>query len=268
MSRKRDGLRDRWRAAILSSRTISDGTKVLLLLMAESMSDKGYVSVPRDHLAETLNVHPSRVTERISQAIKTGLLAKIGGGYHDRAAEYGAVLPSEGNCSAVTLPPVKVTARQSPSRVKGDGSAVTISSHLPIAADQPESDTKVTAQQSPNTRAYVNGTEPPTTTAPHLETSETTAQPPDDSPPISAGAGTAPHTAVHNTEISPGLGSAVLSEASTDPLLDEPRNECTQHPEWNPDQTCRACKRWLHDHDGWTYRQRIANSLTMARTAP
>lgn len=137
----RAGLRDRWVGHVFRDREISDGCRVLLLYLAERMTDAGRVSTPRDQLAEALGVDPRRITARITEATRAGLLSKRGGGWKGRTAEYEALLP-------------KVAAERLPSPAIGGGSPSTFSVHLYPG----KSDSKVDAPQPPNARASVNET--------------------------------------------------------------------------------------------------------------
>jgi hypothetical protein len=135
MSRR--GLRDRWRTIVYCTPTIGDACRVLLLLLSETMTDAGYVSVPRAALADQLNVYPQRITDRVGEAVKANLLQKVGGGYHGVTAQYVAVLPLEGNGSGGTYRASKVTGERLASTV---------------TFLHPKPDTKVTAEPVPNVR--------------------------------------------------------------------------------------------------------------------
>jgi hypothetical protein len=100
---------------------LNDSAKVTLLALSQHMTDAGYVSIPRDVIADLLGKHPSRITEHIASGKRAGLLAKIPHtGFRGRTAEYVATLPSTG----------KVTATRAPLDGKGDGLAVSNNSHL------------------------------------------------------------------------------------------------------------------------------------------
>jgi hypothetical protein len=66
----------------------------MLTVMHGRMTERGYVSIPREDLAEVLGVHSSQITKWTKEAIAAGLLDKVGGGYHGRSAEFCAVLPT------------------------------------------------------------------------------------------------------------------------------------------------------------------------------
>ncbi len=91
-------VREAWLAEVRRSPEIGDGCRVLLLTMAaEGMTEKGYTSIPRARLAELLDRHPQRITERIGEAIKKGFLVRVGDGkaYQGKTAQYAANLPRQ-----------------------------------------------------------------------------------------------------------------------------------------------------------------------------
>lgn len=88
------GLRDRWREIVLASPHITDSVRVVLLVLADHMTDHGYVSVPRSTIARTIHRSPRRVTERLERAREAGLLDVVRSGRPGRTAEYVAVIPS------------------------------------------------------------------------------------------------------------------------------------------------------------------------------
>lgn len=117
---------------------IGDACRVLLLYLASHMTDAGRVSVPRARIVAELNIDERRVTARITEATRAGLLSKRGGGYNGRTAEYEALLPNG----------VKVAAERPPSTVKVAGERPPRNVHL-----QPgETDLKVDAQRPPIAR--------------------------------------------------------------------------------------------------------------------
>lgn len=93
VSRRRADLRGRWRAEVIRSARISDSVRVVLLVLADEMTAAGYVSVPRRKIAETINRHEARVTERLTKAISAGFLSVVRAGRPGRTAEYCATLP-------------------------------------------------------------------------------------------------------------------------------------------------------------------------------
>lgn len=96
MSRARRGFRDRWRAEVIKTGLISDSVRVVLIVLADSMTDAGYVSVPRAKLAELVGRSPRRITERIEKARQVGYLDVVRRGQPGRTAEYCATLPAHG----------------------------------------------------------------------------------------------------------------------------------------------------------------------------
>lgn len=73
---------------------ITDSTRVVLLVLADHMTDHGYVSVPRSTIAKTINRSHRRVTERLQDARTAGLLDVVRSGRPGRTAEYVAVIPT------------------------------------------------------------------------------------------------------------------------------------------------------------------------------
>jgi hypothetical protein len=93
VSRARQGLRDRWFAAVLSSSVIGDACKLTLAVLYTRMTDQGYVSMPRSEIAALMGKHERKISEHIREARDAGLLNQIGGGYKSRSAQYVAVIP-------------------------------------------------------------------------------------------------------------------------------------------------------------------------------
>lgn len=160
MNRGRAGLRERWLAAVVVNKSVADAVKVTLFALAQHMTSSGYVSVPRERLAEMVDKHQSRVTEHIATARRAGLLDKVEGGYRGRTAEYVAVLPGKEKVTAQRLP--NASERSLPSgqqlHPNDDGSAVTFSSHLSAPRDS-DSDEKgdclAVTQENARARARV-----------------------------------------------------------------------------------------------------------------
>lgn len=75
------------------SALITDSVRVLLLVMARSMTEQGFVSVPRKVLAAALNRDERRITERLETARKIGFLSVVRQGMPGRTAEYAAAFP-------------------------------------------------------------------------------------------------------------------------------------------------------------------------------
>ena len=143
---RRNGLRDRWRPIVLRTDAIHDACRVLLLVLHDRMTPAGYVSVPRPELADILDVHEQRITERVAEAVAAGLLQKVGGGYRGVTAQYVAVIPTrKGNAATDTNEARLVTGERLPSSV----------TFLPA-----EMARKVTAEPVPITRARTRVTNP------------------------------------------------------------------------------------------------------------
>lgn len=86
--------RPKWRNAVFAPRPgMTDGCRVLLLLLAERMDAKGIVSVPRSKLAEKLGVDPARISERTKLARELGLLDIVRRGRPGVTAVYQALVP-------------------------------------------------------------------------------------------------------------------------------------------------------------------------------
>jgi hypothetical protein len=63
------------------------------LVLADRMTDMGYVSMPRSELASVLNRTPRRITDRIQSAKDKGFLDVVRTGAPGRTAEYFGVIP-------------------------------------------------------------------------------------------------------------------------------------------------------------------------------
>ena len=173
MSRR--SVRDVWHAEVLWTPLVRDACRVLLLHLATAtdgqgrhvMTELGRIKVPRERLAADLGINPKRVTDRITEATRVGLLVKVGGGHNGQVAEYAArpqasrkvpaePVPTRGPASLAGL--VKVPANGGPSRAAEPVPT-------PVANDRRRV-TKVLAEPAPYVRArarapYRNrGTEP------------------------------------------------------------------------------------------------------------
>ena len=89
----RRSLRSRWLPKVYLA-PVSDGTKLLLVLLAEDMREDGYVSVPRDELARRLGRHPGKVSARLKEAVEARLLDRVVPGHKGTTAVYRALLPN------------------------------------------------------------------------------------------------------------------------------------------------------------------------------
>lgn len=96
----RSAIREAWLAEILRSPLIGDACRVLLLYMAtvtvvttkggHPMTDSGRIKVSREEMADALGVKPNRITNRITEATRAGLLRKVAGGHNGQIAVYAA----------------------------------------------------------------------------------------------------------------------------------------------------------------------------------
>jgi hypothetical protein len=62
-----------------------------MLVLADRMRQDGIVSVPRSRLADILNVHESRITDRFHKAVQLRLLDRVAKGVQGRTAIYKAL---------------------------------------------------------------------------------------------------------------------------------------------------------------------------------
>jgi DNA-binding Lrp family transcriptional regulator len=114
---------------------------VLLLLMADTMTDRGLVSVPQERLADQLGVEPRRVKARIAEAKAARLIDRVGGGYSGRTAEYIAIIPARLG-----------TAQRTP--ISGKGAGLRHPLNGPLSPHDPA--VMGTAGRTPNTRASLS----------------------------------------------------------------------------------------------------------------
>lgn len=82
-----------WRREVIRSHKINDGTRVLLMLLADRMTVTRQVSVPRADLAKMLNRAERRISERIAAAHEAGFLSTISAGYRKHTAVYQGTFP-------------------------------------------------------------------------------------------------------------------------------------------------------------------------------
>lgn len=97
MSRRhpRDGIRDRWVAAIAAAEIGNAAKVVLLYLIATGrVSERGAITFQREAVAYELGMHPQRVSKCIRESRDAGLIDRRGGGYRGRTSEYVVVVPS------------------------------------------------------------------------------------------------------------------------------------------------------------------------------
>ena len=145
MVSRRNGLRDKWRAAVLVNPAIDGETRAMLLVLHSWMTDNGRVSVPRQRLADMFGVDPRRITERIKRARDARLLDKVGGGYRGRTSIYDAVIPAG---KVAVIPP--------PFSPNGGGLDTPKIRHLSTGTNRAERTGKVAVGTVPNARAYLS----------------------------------------------------------------------------------------------------------------
>lgn len=118
---KRD--RSQWRTSVLKDPKLPDSTRVLLLHIADnymSRQDRKF-SVPRKHLAEDLNRHERRITERMTDAHKKGYLVTVSPGYIGHTAVYQGTWP-DWSCGTDRSPHERETdSRPHAHAQEGDG---------------------------------------------------------------------------------------------------------------------------------------------------
>lgn len=147
---------------MFGSDRIGDSCRVLLLLLAEHMTDAGYVSIPRETITAQLGVSSRRITARITEACRGGLLDQTGGGYHGVTARYVAVIPSKVDAErppSRRIGPRKVDAERPPSDAKGGGIPSTFERPPFKSANRTEQPRKVDAERPPITRAYLDASD-------------------------------------------------------------------------------------------------------------
>jgi hypothetical protein len=151
MSRR--GLRDRWRSEVLRATRITDSVRVVLLILADSMTDAGYVSVPRSELAATLNRSPRRVTERLELAREAGYLAVVRPAMPGRTAEYVATLPEASQGA-----PVRTSTNGHKSGLERGGLQPPFVAPFRTSTERGTSDARGADGGPPNTRALPTAT--------------------------------------------------------------------------------------------------------------
>jgi hypothetical protein len=114
--------RPRFRDAVYAGRPgMTDGCRVLLLRLADSMDADGYVSIPRTRLAAQLGVAPARISERIKLARSLGFLDIAEAPRPRFTAKYQGMIPDAVrgtesvplNDGSEVQPPVSVTGTES-----------------------------------------------------------------------------------------------------------------------------------------------------------
>lgn len=89
-------LRERWRREVYRTPAITDGCRVVLLAMVDDMRQDGYVTVPRDQLADRLGKSERKVSQRLAEAVDARLLDRVVRGQKGRTAVYRALLRVSG----------------------------------------------------------------------------------------------------------------------------------------------------------------------------
>lgn len=93
MSRAKD-VRERWITEVLRTDAVGLSCKVVLLAMSRHMTERGRVSWPRDKIAAEVGLAtPQRVTDRIAEAKRAGLIDVVHSGHKGMTATYEAMLP-------------------------------------------------------------------------------------------------------------------------------------------------------------------------------
>lgn len=112
-------VREAWYAAVIKTTLVNGACRELLSLMAvRHMTDRGYAKVPRKTLADELGIAEHRVTVRIGEAVKAGLLVRVAGGINGQTVTYAAQLPpSEGVAERHPQPGVEGVAEAAPGGV-------------------------------------------------------------------------------------------------------------------------------------------------------
>lgn len=115
MTRRKD-VRERWYRAVIRTRLVSGSCRELLAhIAAMHMTDLGHVKVPRADLAAALDIAEHRVTVRIGEAVKAGLLVRTAGGKNGQTMQYAASFPSgQGVASRHPRPEVEVSGSRHP----------------------------------------------------------------------------------------------------------------------------------------------------------
>jgi hypothetical protein len=109
-------VRDRWYAEVIRTRLVSGSCRELLAYLAvKHMSEIGHVKVPRREIAAALGIVEHRVTVRMGEAVKAGLLDRMAGGVNAQTVQYGARFPtSQGVVSRHPQVEVEVSGKRHP----------------------------------------------------------------------------------------------------------------------------------------------------------
>jgi hypothetical protein len=111
---RRDGMRERWIAAVLATDKLKPGCKNVLWALSRQMTDRGRVTYPRAELAADLGVRSvQRISDRIKEAKAAGFLSHFSGGVNGTVATYDAMIP------ASELARLRATGRSAGFRPRG-----------------------------------------------------------------------------------------------------------------------------------------------------
>lgn len=88
--------RTRWSPLVLREPMLTNGTRLLLVVMAERMRPDGQVRYPRPDLAQAAGVSQRQVQRRLAQAVEAGWLHRCVAGHNGRHAVYQATVPLSG----------------------------------------------------------------------------------------------------------------------------------------------------------------------------
>lgn len=160
-------MRDAWLEEVLRTARVKDACRVLLIYMATArdgqgryfMTESGRIRVSRERLAAALDVNPKRITDRITEATRAGLLIKVGGGYHGQVSQYLAQLVGD---RKVPVEPAARPAVQSLARLvklPGNGGPSESEEPVPSRGNEPlRTATKGSAEPAPHARACARAT--------------------------------------------------------------------------------------------------------------
>jgi len=113
---RRQTVRDRWYWTVIKTDLVAGSCRELLSLLAvQHMTELGHVKVPRRELAQQLGIAEHRVTVRMGEAVKAGLLDRIAGGVNAQTVQNAARFPDgQGAGSRHPQPEVQVSGKRHP----------------------------------------------------------------------------------------------------------------------------------------------------------
>lgn len=113
---RRQNVRDRWYWLVIRTDLVTGSCRELLSLLAvHHMTELGHVKVPRKILADQLGIAEHRVTVRMGDAVKAGLLTRVGGGINAQTVQYAATFPpGQGAAKRHPQPEVQVSGKRHP----------------------------------------------------------------------------------------------------------------------------------------------------------